>query len=170
MAQCHCLLSPWLTVPSTPVLHEPLDATLSKSIYYPYPSSFSSSVCLSIHLFFALFSLSLSVVSVEAACDSVDVRLSIHPDLSHDPLSLLNPLSSLQLFRTKQNHLYFNCFQNILIINCTLNNKKTTKHFKCFHSVCVTFCGGENAGLQQRSLKAPSSSSRKVRVPVVPVL
>lgn len=39
----------------------------------------------------------VSVISVEALCDCADVGLPVHPDLSQNPLALLQPLGSVQL-------------------------------------------------------------------------
>lgn len=40
----------------------------------------------------------VSVISVEALCDCADVGLPVHPDLSQNPLTLLQPLGSVQLW------------------------------------------------------------------------
>lgn len=41
--------------------------------------------------------LSVSVISVQALSDGADVRLPVHPDLTQDPLTLLQPLGPVQL-------------------------------------------------------------------------
>ena len=113
VVQCHCTHSPWLTGCFMSLSMRPC---LKVYIILPLCPFVCPSIC-----FLAMFSLSLSVVSVEAACDSVDVGMSVHPDLLYDPLSLLNPLSSLQLYRPKHNQT-----NNInSIMYCILNHKKT---------------------------------------------
>lgn len=45
---------------------------------------------------------SCSVVSVEALSNGADVRLSIHPDLSENPLTLFKPLGPVQVWSRTQ--------------------------------------------------------------------
>lgn len=64
----------------------------------------------------------VSVISVEALCDCADVGLPVHPDLSQNPLTLLQPLGSVQLWwcthdtctKTKQNKKRVRACQHIV--------------------------------------------------------